>query len=179
MNARPTLDLSHPGQREPRPTSLVWLDSREAIILRPEGERIVVGHVESNVPPHHRGACHVRHDPQVRHGGGLAQASVDRNRQEQLDRFLETVAARLAPGDDLVVIGPGKVREHLARRISELDAARLDARRIVSGRSARRTVPQLMARLRRLIGREPRRRTPVRQGWIAPGRASGRAEQPG
>jgi hypothetical protein len=157
MHARPTLDLSHPGSRQARPTSLVWLDSREAIILRPEGERIVVGHVESHVPPHHRGARHVRRDPQVRHGGGLAQASAERQRLEHLDRFLDTVAARLAPDDDLVVIGPGNVREQLARRVAEVDTERHAARDIVSRRSARATVPQLIARLRGVSGRGPRR----------------------
>lgn len=158
MDARPTLDLSHPGPRPTRPTSLVWLDSREAIILRPEGERIVVARVASDVPPRHRGAHHVRRDPQVRHGGGLAQESGERHRVEHLDRFLDAVAARLAPGDDLVVIGPGHVREQLAHRVAERDSQRHAARDIVSRRSARMTVPQLVARVRRLTGLEPRRR---------------------
>jgi hypothetical protein len=56
------------------------------------------------------------------------------------------------------VIGPGHVREQLAHRVAERDSQRHAARDIVSRRSARMTVPQLVARVRRLTGLEPRRR---------------------
>jgi hypothetical protein len=148
-----------------RSTSLVWLDSREAFIVHPEGAQIVVAHLASEVPPRHRATRHIRRDPGVRHGGGVDQEGAERRRLERLDRFVDAVRERLDERDDIIVVGPGSARERLARRLAEVDAAR-HARRLVStARAARTTVPRLVARLRQATEQQLPRRQPNRHGW--------------
>lgn len=166
MNERRNASPTRRGSRRARPTSLVWLDAREAFILRPEGERVVVAHLESDVPARRRSTGHLRHDPTLRHGGGLGQACAEHQRAEHLERYLQQVAERLAPGDDLVVIGPGTVRDHLVRRLADRDAAHHAARLVVAQRVAHQTVPQLVARLKQLTGQEPPRWIARRRGWL-------------
>jgi hypothetical protein len=50
--------------------TLVWIDAREAVVVRWVAGTSVVERIESDVPAHHRATGHVRHDPNVRHGGG-------------------------------------------------------------------------------------------------------------
>src|SRR5688572_9309545 len=88
-----------------RPTTLVWIDSRDAVIIRLREGRTRLERVESEVPAHHRATGHVRHDPAVRHGGGGSpQTAGEPHRLEHLKRFVTEVAGRLAPDDELLVI---------------------------------------------------------------------------
>lgn len=97
-----------------QPSTLVWIDAREAVIVRWQHDRPRLERVESEVPAHHRATGHVRHDPGVRHGGGgPPQTAGEPHRLEHLDRFVEQIANRLPPGDDLLILGPGTVRERL------------------------------------------------------------------
>lgn len=149
-----------PGRDPGRSACLVWIDAREAVIVRWRHDRPQIEHLSSDVPPHHRATGHVRHDPAVRHGGGgRPQAAEEPRRLEHLARFVEDVATRLPPDDDLVVLGPGTVREHLERHVREADGHRR-RRRDVGGEAAQRlTERQLVARLRNVIGAAPRRRS--------------------
>jgi hypothetical protein len=140
------------------PVVLVWIDSRSATIVRDSPDGIVLARVDSAVPRHRRSTGHVRIDPTVRHGGGGAPGDlVERERLEHRRAFLADVAARIPAHDDVVAMGPGTVREHLA---AVLDA---DRRRQACGAvtlevpSSRRTDRQLVARYRELVGRPPRR----------------------
>lgn len=146
--------------------TLVWIDSREAIVARrPEGTA-TLERIESEVPAHHRATGHVRHDPGIRHGGGgVSQTAGEPHRLEHLERFLEQVSLRLPVEDDLVLIGPGTVREHLERRVRETDERQRRTRRITTEASTRLTDRQLNALLRRLVGGEPRRCTAGAYRW--------------
>ena len=53
-----------------RASTLVWIDAREAVIIRMQGDRARIERVELEVPPHHRANGRVRHDPAICHGGG-------------------------------------------------------------------------------------------------------------
>jgi len=141
-----------------RRRSLVWIDANEAVIVRWQDAQARVDRVESEVPAHHRSTGHVRHDPMIRHGGGRAQDADARHRQEHLDRFVEAVGARLAPDEDVLILGPGTVRQHLVRRLRHEDRRRGTDRVVDSEPSASRTDPQLVARLRHHVGDEPSRR---------------------
>jgi hypothetical protein len=146
--------------------TLVWIDSREAIVARPDDGSPRLERIESEIPAHHRATGHVRHDPRLRHGGGgVSQTAGEPHRLEHRERFLDRVALRLPVEDDLVLIGPGTMREHLERRIRETDEHQRRTRRVATEASTRLTDRQLIARLNRLGGAEPRRRTVGAYRW--------------
>lgn len=149
-----------------RPVTLVWIDAREARIVRWVHDAAVVERLESDVPAHRHSSGHVRHDPSIRPGGGggSAATSGEPRRLEHLARFLETVAARV-PDGDLELIGPGTTHEKLAGVVREADPRGL--RHVDTVASAPRTNRQLVARLRRLVGHEPRRRNTARTRRLA------------
>lgn len=172
----PTLGQTQEGV--PRPSTLVWIDAREAVIVRLQGDQTGLERVDSEVPPHRRSTGHVRHDPAVRHGGGGSpQTAGEPHRLEHLARFVEQIASRIAPDDDLVIIGPGTVREHLERRVSELDERHGRSRAISCEAASRLTDRQLIARLRHDAGTDLRRRTvgAYRCSEPRPHRSSGQA----
>ena len=139
--------------------TLVWIDAREAVIVGWQDDEARVERLESDVPAHHRSTGHVRHDPTVRHGGGGPSQTADEPRRlEHLARFVERVASRLAPDDGLILLGPGTVREHLARQVREMDARQGLPRDISCEASARQTDRQLIARLRHVLDVDPPRR---------------------
>jgi hypothetical protein len=85
---------------------------------------------------------------------------------EHLARFLDAVVAAIADVDDLLLLGPGTVRDHLEHRLIETASPRVLAdRRIVSEPAGRVTERQLVARLRHHLGQEPRRSTVGAYRW--------------
>jgi len=161
----PALDIVRPrrrwhGQRDTAdgPTALVWIDSREATIVRARDERFPVEHIASDVPPQHRSTGHVRHDPTIRHGGGGPdQHAGDPHRTEHLGRFLGDVARRLDGEMDVVIVGPGEVRRHLARLVRGPAGFGSPDVLVHTESAARMTDRQLIALLRDLSGHAPRR----------------------
>jgi hypothetical protein len=73
-------------------------------------------------------------------------------------RFVAKVAAQLPASDDLLLIGPGTVREHLANEVGQQDAKHHNQRRVACRAAGPLTVPQLVATLRHEIGDEPPRK---------------------
>jgi hypothetical protein len=155
----------------PAAVTLVWIDSREAIIARDVDRDARFAHILADVPAHHHATGHVRHDPRVRHGGSGPHAAGEPNRLEHLARFLATVARRLPSDEDLLLIGPGTVHEHLARLVREQDGVHRNGRRVTSGHAARMSRRQLTARLRRAMGEEPRRHSVGAYRWTSAGAA--------
>lgn len=158
-------------RRSPRGTAvtLVWIDAREAFVVRRVDGAPRLERIESDVPAHHRATGHVRHDPGVRHGGGgPPQTAGERHRLEHLARFVEAVAARLPRRDALLLIGPGTVREHLARQIVEIDARHRVVRDIRCEAAPPMTRRQLAARLMLASGEKPRRQTVGAYRWSSP-----------
>lgn len=156
MDAR--LDTRRESKAAERSVTLVWIDAREALILRWVDDSAQLERIESEVPSHRKSSGHVRHDPSIRPGGGggTAATSGEPHRIEHLARFLDQVAGRLPEGD-LDLLGPGMVHEKLAGLLRERDHR--GTRRIEAVVSGPRTERQLVARLRHLVGHEPRRRT--------------------
>lgn len=147
--------------------TLVWIDAHEAIIVGHRGDEIVIERIESDVPDHHRATGHVRHDPSVRHGGGgnAPHPSGDPQRNQHLTRFVRIVADRLPVADDLTVLGPGTVREHLEHELVATDGRQHRTRTVAGAPAERLTDRQLVARLCREAGVEPRRRTVGAYRW--------------
>jgi hypothetical protein len=149
--------------------ALVWIDSREARVVRIGDEHATVQRIESEVPAHHRATGHVRHQPSMRHGGGRDQTAGEDRRLEHLARFVEAVTAELADVDDVLLLGPGTVREHLERRLGETSRpVGRPALRIATESAARATDRQLIARLRHHLGEDPRQRTIGAYRWSGP-----------
>jgi hypothetical protein len=145
----------------PRPTTLVWIDAEEAVVLRWQAGAEVRRH-RSDVPSRHRSTGHVRHDPRFRAGGGsVADDGVERRRRLLLDRFLGEVAELVPPDDRAVVIGPGTVREQLAEALRVGDRRHGRLRPVDTEPAGALTEPQLVAMLRRLAGVPPVRRLPA------------------
>jgi len=138
-------------------TTLVWIDSEEAIIVRWE-DRATVERVRSDVPGRHKSAGHVRIDPIVGHGRGAPAEAAERARRARLAAFVHEVAEQLPPDGDVMVVGPGIVRERLERDL-RADDRRLGRQRHVHAAAAERlTEQELVARVRELAGDAPRRR---------------------
>jgi hypothetical protein len=170
----------NPQSANPLSATLVWIDAREAIVVRMRGDRTWTERVESEVPAHHRATGHVRHDPAVRHGGGSPHTAGEPHRLEHLTRFIADVATRLAPGDELLILGPGTVHERLKRYLSADDDLHGRQREIGSEASPPLTERQLIARLRRLLGIDPRRSSVGAYRWsrLSAHRPSGQAALP-
>jgi hypothetical protein len=146
------------GRAAEAATTLVWIDTEEAIIVR-WADRATVERIRSDVPGRHRSMGHVRVDPLVRHGGGGATAdTAERARREHLRAFLEEVAEHLPDAEDVTVVGPGIVRERLERNLRAEDRRQGRRRHVHSAAAERLTEQELVARVRELAGDAPRRR---------------------
>jgi len=144
-----------------RPTTLVWIDTEEAVVLRWQAGA-EVRRLRSEVPPRHRSTGHVRHDPRIRAGGGgVPDDGLERRRRLLLDKFLDEVAGLVPPDDRAVIIGPGPVREHLAEALRADDRHHGRLRPVETEPAGALTEPQLIAMLRRLAGAPPVRRLPA------------------
>jgi len=149
-----------PSSSDPGLATLVWVDAREAVLARWFNGEISFERMASAVPVHTRARGRISHDPAIRHGGGLDQRAEDRQREEHLARFLAEISAALPDAGPIEVVGPGTVREKLARAISEADERGGRPARVVTGSTDHLTEPQLAARVRELAGRPARRRRP-------------------
>jgi hypothetical protein len=157
------------GDEMTRPSTLVWIDAREAIIVHWEDAKARLERVDSEVPAHHRATGHVRHDPTARQeGGGPPKAAGEPHRLEHLGQFVDEVASRLGADDDLIILGPGTVHERLERLIRERDEHHGRHRQITCEASPPRTDRQLIARLRHVTGVDARRRTVGAYRWSEP-----------
>jgi hypothetical protein len=144
-----------------RPTTIVWIDAREAVIVRWQDAEASIERIDSDVPAHHRATGHVRHDAAVRPGGGVPKAAGEPHRLEHLGQFIDDVLGRLPDDDDLLILGPGTVRERLEREVGERDRRHGRHRVVTCQASPPRTDRQLVARLRHLAGADaPRRGAP-------------------
>jgi hypothetical protein len=154
IRTRDTHDrVGRPATSAPSHT-LVWIDAREAIIVRWVEDQAVVERIASDVPVHRRSTGHVRHDPLVRHGGGGSpQDAGEADRLEHLARYLKDVAERLPATDDLTVLGPGTVRGRLVSVVRRDDRRHRVQRAIDTRPAPPTTEPELVARLRALLSR--------------------------
>jgi hypothetical protein len=153
--------------------TLVWIDAHEAVVLHWLDGAAHVERLVSDVPDHRKSTGHVRHDASRHGGGGAPQTAGDPRREEHLNRFIEHVTHRLPADDDLLILGPGTVREHLERRVREADQHLLHQRTIECRASGPLTERQLIAQLRHAVGDEAPRRPAREQRDQVPDRDPG------
>jgi hypothetical protein len=145
--------------------TLVWIDTREAVVAHWHAGEVRLERLQSDVSAHHKATGHVHYDPAVRHGGVAPRDAGEAQRLEHLGRFVEQVATRIPPGDDLVILGPGTVRDRLRHRIDESDLHASMTRIVTCHAAPRLTDRQLIARLRHVAGADQRRRTTGAYRW--------------
>jgi hypothetical protein len=133
-----------PGRRD---LALVWIDGREASIVRSQPVGPSIERVFARRPGRAHPTGRLRHDAAARHGEEWKSAA-ERRREGQLGAFLGEVERRLDPSADVLVIGPGPVHERLARRVEVHDARHGVARTVTVESVGRLTIRQLQARLR-------------------------------
>jgi hypothetical protein len=136
-------------------TTLVWIDSEEAIIVR-WADRATVERVRSHVRSH--GYFEGRGPVAVsgRHGDGGTDAA-EQARKDDLRLFVEDVAARVPVADDVTVVGPGVLRGRLERTLRAEDRRHGRRRLIHSSAADRLTEQELVTRVRTLAGDAPPR----------------------
>lgn len=145
---------THQHHHHPAPLrrmTLVWIDSRQALIVRWQGERGLVERLVSDVPAHRRSTGEMGPEP-----------NLETQRLDHLERFVADVAQRLPADDDVLVLGPGTVRGHLERHLRAADHGRDRPRVLASEAAATMSERQLIARLRDEIGVPPRRHRALR-----------------
>lgn len=153
--ARAPVDTAAPDQRG----ALVWIDAREAVVVRWAERASSVVRLASDVPAHRKSTRHVRHGPPMRGGGGSTPLTAGEPRRlEHLDRFIQEVAEGLAGDEDIVVMGHGTVHERLVACLRAIDAQSGRSRPISVRRGDRLTERQLVAELREHLGASPPRR---------------------
>jgi len=138
-------------------TTLVWIDTEEAIIVR-WADRATVERIRSDVEGRHRSTGHVRFDTTASHGGGSEADIAERARREHLRAFLEEVAAHVPENDDVTVVGPGLIRERLEHSLRTDDRRHGRPRHVHSAPADRLTEQELVAHVRALAGDAPIRR---------------------
>ncbi len=143
------------ARRDEGATTLVWIDSEEAIVVRWD-DRATVERIRSDVPGRHKSSGHVRMDPAVRQGGGTADAA-ERARRDSLRQFVGNVADRVPVIDDVMVVGPGVLRGQLERTLREADRHHGRRRVVHSAAAERLSEQELVAHVRALAGDEPPR----------------------
>ena len=135
-------------------TTLVWIDSEEAIIVR-WTDRASVERVRSDIPGRGRSDGHTP-IADLRRDGGAMDAH-ERARREELRRFADEVACRVPDSDDVLVVGPGVLRGRLERVIRADDRHHGRGRLVHSAAAERLTEQELVARVRKLAGDAPQR----------------------
>jgi hypothetical protein len=137
-------------------TTLVWIDSEEAIIVR-WADRATVERVRSEARDHGFREGRGPVATSGRHGDGGTDLA-ERARRDDLRLFVGDVADRVPPTDDVTVVGPGVLRGRLERTLRADDRRHGRRRQIHSAAADRLTEQELVARVRTLAGDEPPRR---------------------
>ena len=139
-------------------TTLVWIDSEEAIIVRWADRADRGAGPLGRAGPAAAPSGHGPVDPAMRPSTATAADAQERARREELRRFVDEVACRVPDADDVTVVGPGVLRGRLERRSCAPTTATTAASRLVHSAAAERlTEQELVARVRALAGDAPPR----------------------
>lgn len=97
----------------------VWIDRRQAIVVKLSGSEEECIHVQSNVESQERRAAD-RTDGPYEPLLVPADSSRDRKETAELSKFYDDVISHFGHAEAVYIIGPGETRTHLKSRLSEM-----------------------------------------------------------
>ena len=144
----------------------VWIDHRNAFIVRPTIKECEVVTVLSEMEPHHKSTGGKGKSRPFMHESGPSSASHrDRSDENTMHVYLSGVAAKLQGADRIFLLGPGSAKDCLRNLLvqGESEHHLLD---IAVEAAQQMTEPQLKAAVMKHFGH------PARRSWRgAPGEA--------
>lgn len=122
----------------------VWIDRRQAIVVKITGSEETCVHVESHVESQERRAADRTDGP---YEPMQVPADTTRNRKEsgELAKFYDEVISHLGHADAIYICGPGETRTQLNHRMSEHHGL---TNKVQVEPADRMTEPQLIAKIR-------------------------------
>ena len=140
---------------DPVRVGLVWMDTQQGMVARWQAEP-QVERLESGVPPRRQAVGSVRRGPARPSGGGRVPGhGTERRHLGLLRRYFADLADRVADLDVVEVAGRGMAHEQFADLLRRLASRRaMDVEVTTRRMSKPPTEPQLVARLRELVGKQ-------------------------
>jgi hypothetical protein len=138
-----------------RPKVGIWIDNREAIIVRLEGEEATVETFESNIlPPTKTGGARSKtpYGPQ----DVASHPTQDRRHAKQLARYYQGVVDRVREAGALLLFGPGTAKQGLLSAFERSPHHTTTATEIAT--TDKLTQPQIVARVKEHFGIPPARK---------------------
>ena len=133
----------------------VWLDHRQARLFWANGNGITTkqelssGYQENGEP-----VDMMERSGATAHGGGVAHASLDRRRREQLKHYYKKLDKILRSADQIFLFGPGQAKRELASVLEDDKGLRARLRGVESA-DKKLTEPQMAARVRDFFDLSP------------------------
>jgi hypothetical protein len=95
----------------------LWIDHRQAIVVRIFDEGEVTSHILSHLPKRVRfsGASHDK--AELNPHDAFAEGKRDRRFEELLTRYYDAIIEEIMPVDNLFIMGPGAAKLELHKRI--------------------------------------------------------------
>jgi stalled ribosome rescue protein Dom34 len=115
----------------------LWIDHREAVIIRVADDGEAIQRIRSAVEPHGRFSAHA---PE-----GSPEDRRDRRFGEHLHRYYDEVIAAIRDADAILIVGPGEAKGELAQR---LEHAKLHDRIVGIETVDKLTDRQIVAKIR-------------------------------
>jgi hypothetical protein len=135
----------------------IWIDHRQAVMVRLEGDQAAVETVRSDVEPKVRMAGGSRSKVPYGPQDIASESQRDRRRAKYLQEFYREVVARIGDVDALVVLGPGEAKRELLSALQ--DSPRHGKISTQLETADKLSQPQLIARVREYFGVALARRT--------------------
>lgn len=93
----------------------IWIDHKHAFIVFIYSKNITLSIIESHVPSHHRSAGGTRSSKAI---GEIVSEGKSTNRfKNDLCRYYDEVISKIDKSDSILIIGPGKAKKELLKRI--------------------------------------------------------------
>lgn len=146
----------------PEEVGVVWIDARQAVIVRwGDDDEPVLEWVDSGVPARRKAVGSVRRGPARPTGGGRVGGHGNKNRYlDQMRYYFAEVADQIADLEHVEIAGRGLPHEEFAELLNQLAEKSNDELTVSTRSLARRpSERQLAARLRKLAGQSLPRRT--------------------
>lgn len=137
----------------------IWLDHREAIIVKLKDDSYTVDRIESEVESRHRSTGGTRGQRPFNHRSVNSAARSDRRRHNEWQHHYQHILSRMPKSGSVLLLGPGPAKTEFLGYLNELG---VNGIKIVGVEGTRRlTLGQLVARIKTTFGVE------TRASWVS------------